>query len=134
MTFDKILKELEKGSKVKRETWASDRYIYKSEFDDIRNEEQNKIILNFTDYQANDWEIYKEREYMSFGKAFEKMKEGYKIRHKSWGVAYIYIRHNLRGDSIKGHCYFPVVDDGSETKMFSLKEWIVLDDGWFVIE
>lgn len=83
MTFQEILPEFLKGAKIRKTSWTK-QYVFINNKNVIVDENNNVCHLQGHNLVEDGWEIYDDREYFDFWKAFELMKEGKKVRRKNW--------------------------------------------------
>lgn len=137
MTFQEILKFAGKGESVRRKGWQ--RKEYRIKLDDVTsgrfiNDEDNRrwpITLILADYQANDWEVYKEIKYFNFKKALKLMEDGQKVRSKAWGniiTGCLYLEGNefcmeCGNKDKKWHYYYNL-----KRRDLKAKDWYVVED------
>lgn len=69
MNFSEAMDSMKNGEKIRRSTWKENAYVYFNTDDKCFSNESNSYILridfNKNDFFANDWEIYKGREFYS---------------------------------------------------------------------
>lgn len=65
MTFQEILPEFLKGSKIRRNDWGKDVYIYINDDDDfdILNHSNLFYRIDGIDLSSSDWELYTEKSF-----------------------------------------------------------------------
>lgn len=61
MTFQEILPEFLKGSKIRRNDWSKDVYIYIDDCSDILNHSNLFYRIDGIDLSSSDWELYTEK-------------------------------------------------------------------------
>lgn len=129
MTFQEILPEFLKGSKIRRNDWSKDVYIYIDDCSDILNHSNLFYRIDGIDLSSSDWELYTEKCF-DWNKAYELMKDGKKVRRKKWNkldTESIFIKDNFflkKYDELYG---FYTVHDLTP-KDLEAKDWYLVED------
>lgn len=98
MTFGEIFPQFLEGKEITKKDWEAGHFIHlDKKLKCIKNQKGYAITLG-KDLIENVWEIWTNRQYFDFNKAFELMEKGKGVRRNGWGDdfrGWIFIEHNM---------------------------------------
>ena len=126
MTFQEILPKFLKGAKIRKTSWTK-QYVFINNKNVIVDENNNVCHLQGHNLVEDEWEIYDDREYFDFNRAYKLMKEGKKVRRKSIYTDdenyYMFIdKNNGYFDDINSENFGIQPDD------IEAKDWYLVED------
>ena len=107
MTFREILPQFLEGKEITKKDWEAGHFIHlDKELKCIKNQEGYAVDLDGKDLIENIWEIWTNRQYFYFNKAFKLMEDGKKVARRRWEDFYIWIEGGMFMYNIDNDCDF----------------------------
>lgn len=107
MTFREILPQFLEGKEITKKDWEAGHFIHlDKELKCIKNQEGYAVDLDGKDLIENIWEIWTNRQYFDFNKAFKLMEDGKKVARRRWEDFYIWIEGGMFMYNIDNDCDF----------------------------